>query len=63
MIVQCTVCDQAFDDNDAAGHFETGLAENPEGRYYFCSDQCRDLFYEDPEVYLTDEDESQREIA
>lgn len=63
MIVQCIVCDQTFDDSKAASHVETGPAENPEDRYYFCGDHCRDLFYEDPDVYLNDQEADLREIA
>lgn len=52
MIVTCTVCDREFQAADAASRIE-----NEEDHYFFCSEDCRRLFDEEPGLYVEEMDD------
>lgn len=58
MIVQCIVCENEFDAEDAASRIET-----EEEHYFFCSESCREAFDFEPGVYIENYEEAEREPA
>lgn len=56
MMIYCAVCDQELRASDAASRIE-----NEEDHYFFCSDHCRELFEDEPGLYVAEQDDEMLE--